>query len=109
MKTTRKVTCPNCGRDVESPLTLITAKQIQMLPEIQDSIPTDSCLYQHITNFGGVLPNENELKQVTYEGDPPKGTPEVHPRGYDPVSHWNWKNKPVGVSALPQQHHPSVS
>ena len=72
MKTTRKVTCPNCGRDVESPLTLITAKQIQMLPDIKDKISTDNVLYKHITNFGGVVPSEDELKQVTYEGDPPK-------------------------------------
>ena len=65
MKTTRKVTCPNCGRDVESPLTLITAKQIQMLPDIKDKISTDNVLYKHITNFGGVAPSEDELKQFT--------------------------------------------
>lgn len=72
MKTTRKVTCPNCGKAVESPLTLVTAKQIQMLPDIKDKISTDNVLYKHITNFGGVAPSEDELKQVTYEGEPPK-------------------------------------
>ena len=77
MKTTRKVTCPNCGRDVESPLTLITAKQIQMLPDIKDKISTDNVLYKHITDFWRCrLPSEDRA-ETSY---PTKGIPQRNSR-----------------------------
>ena len=66
MKTTNERICPNCGKTITTPLTLITATQIKKL-SLRDDIPVDEVLYDFIESYGGVMPQENLLKQVVYE------------------------------------------
>lgn len=67
MKTAiNSVICPNCGKIVSSPLELITASQIKKTAA-RDDVPVDTKLVEFIDSYGGIMPSEDFLKQITYE------------------------------------------
>lgn len=68
MKNTAETTviCPNCGRKVINPAMLITADVVNTSP-FKGEVEPDEKLRRFIISYGGIIPPENQLKQIVIE------------------------------------------
>lgn len=89
----KRFICPNCGKEVETPFKLIPASVVST-SRFKDDVEPDETLRGFITSYGGVVPDENQLKQVVFNDDTIpsylneyiKGSKLSTSFGYEPIS-----------------------
>lgn len=62
--------CPNCGKEVIKPAMLIPASVVST-SRFKDDVEPDETLRDFIKSYGGVVPSENQLKQIVLEDSEP--------------------------------------
>lgn len=62
--------CPNCGREIVKPAMLIPSSVVST-SSFRGEVEPDRTLSEFIASYGGIMPTENQLKQIVLEDDKP--------------------------------------
>ncbi len=62
--------CPHCGTEIIKPVMLIPSSIVSTSP-FKDEVEPDETLRNFIASYGGVIPSENQLKQIVLDNDEP--------------------------------------
>lgn len=69
----KTIICPNCGKEIINPALLIPAS-IVSTSSFKNEVEPDETLRSFTASYGGVIPSENQLKQIVIENE--KNIPE---------------------------------